>query len=135
MEGLNLKATSSRGLCLPVRLYSHPQGTPDFPILRPIGKRGISLFPIPAESGIGDSLPDSRPNGESGERELGISGSASGTHAAGSRQHARNRSPSRRVPSFALVRLASRDQCVTRLLPRSPSIIIVPSLGVDPPIR
>jgi hypothetical protein len=52
---------------------------------RPIGTR----FPFPAESGIGDSLfpgqigscpigdslPDSRPNRESGERELGISGS------------------------------------------------------------
>jgi hypothetical protein len=32
-------------------------------------------FPFPAESGIGDSLPDSRPNRESGKRELGISGS------------------------------------------------------------
>ena len=40
-----------------------------------IGKRWISRFPIPAESGIGDSLPVSRPNRESGERELGISGS------------------------------------------------------------
>ena len=34
---------------------------------------GIPCFPIPAESGIGDSLPVSRPNRESGERELGIS--------------------------------------------------------------
>ena len=45
-----------------------------------IGKRGISRFPIPAESGIGDSLrvpgPVSRPNRESEERELGTSGSA-----------------------------------------------------------
>jgi hypothetical protein len=38
----------------------------------------VPFFPIPAESarGIGDSLPDSRPNREWGERELGISGSA-----------------------------------------------------------
>jgi hypothetical protein len=38
----------------------------------------VPFFPIPAESarGIGDSLPDSRPNRESRERELGISGSA-----------------------------------------------------------
>jgi hypothetical protein len=45
-----------------------------------IGKRGISRFPIPspAESGIADSLPDSRPNRESGERELGIFGSGLG---------------------------------------------------------
>ncbi len=48
---------------------------PRFPIPGRIGKRGISRFPISAESGIGDSLPDSRPNRESGERELGISGS------------------------------------------------------------
>jgi hypothetical protein len=40
-----------------------------------IGKRGISRFPIPAESGIADSLPVSRPNRESGEQELGTSGS------------------------------------------------------------
>ena len=53
-------------------------GIPDFPIPGQIGKRGISRFPIPAESGIGDSLPDSRPNRESGERELGISGSGPG---------------------------------------------------------
>jgi hypothetical protein len=43
---------------------------------RPNRESGIPCFPIPAESGIGDSLPVSRPNRESGERELGIFGSA-----------------------------------------------------------
>jgi hypothetical protein len=42
------------------------------------GKRGFpEHFPpvrVPAESGNGDSLPVSRPNRESGERELWISG-------------------------------------------------------------
>ena len=83
-------------------MYSHVQrGIPDFPICgesgprfpipgipgyRPNRESGIPCFPIPAKSGIGDSLPDSRrgigdslpdsrPNRESGERELGISGS------------------------------------------------------------
>jgi hypothetical protein len=44
------------------------------------GESGIpSEFPcFPAESGIGDSLPVSRPNRESGERKLGISGSVRG---------------------------------------------------------
>ena len=36
---------------------------------------------LQAETGIGDSLPVSRPNRESGERELGISGSDRGTLA------------------------------------------------------
>ncbi len=54
-----------------------PGGPGTAPIPGPgrIGKRGISRFPIPAESGIGDSLPVSRPNRESGEQELGTSGS------------------------------------------------------------
>jgi hypothetical protein len=43
---------------------------------RSLPYRETGDFPIPAESGIGDSLPVSRPNRESGERELGISGSA-----------------------------------------------------------
>ncbi len=45
-----------------------------FPDSRRIGNResGIPCFPILAESGIGDSLPDSRPNREWGGRELGI---------------------------------------------------------------
>jgi hypothetical protein len=48
-------------------------GTP-IPDSRPNRDSGIPCFP--AKSGIGDSLPDSRrPNRESGERELGISGS------------------------------------------------------------
>ncbi len=57
-----------------------PAEYPRFPDLRPIGKRGISQFPIPAdsesalsrESGI--PSPVCRPNRESGERELVISG-------------------------------------------------------------
>jgi hypothetical protein len=66
-----LKATLSLGSCL---LYSHPQGIHDFPICgQSPGKRGISRFPLPAESRIGDSLPVSRPNREWGERELGAS--------------------------------------------------------------
>ena len=77
-----LKATSSPGSCM---MYSHggyppisrfaANRDPDSRFPAEIGKRGISRFPISAESGIGDSLPDSRPNRESGERELGISGS------------------------------------------------------------
>jgi hypothetical protein len=91
-----LKATFSLGSCL---LYSHPQGIPDFPICgqsRPrfpfpgrIRKRGISRFPIDSGGRVGNrlpagnssSLPVSRPNRESGERELGISGSARSTSA------------------------------------------------------
>jgi hypothetical protein len=47
---------------------------PDQEIPGPANRDPDSRFP--AESGIGDSLcPDSRPNRESGERELGISGS------------------------------------------------------------
>ncbi len=75
-----LQATSSPAVLT-------PQGIPDFPIcgqsgprfLFPgrIGKRPVSRFPIPGRrSGIGNSLPVSRPNRESGERESGISGSA-----------------------------------------------------------
>ena len=74
-----LKATSSPGSC---QMYSHRRVSPisrvaanrgpdsRFPaeLLR-IGKRGISRFPFPAESGIGTSLPVFRPNRESGERE------------------------------------------------------------------
>ena len=46
-----------------------PAGPPGrFPVPGP-------RVPVPAESGNGDSLPVSRPNRESGERELGISGS------------------------------------------------------------
>ncbi len=52
-------------------------GKRGFPVSRfpPNRESGIPRFPtrILAESGIGDSLPDSRPNRESGERELGIS--------------------------------------------------------------
>jgi hypothetical protein len=66
-----LKAASSPGSCL---LYSHPQGVPRFPDLRPIGKRGISRFPIPAESGIGDSLPRSKFPGQIGNRGNGNGG-------------------------------------------------------------
>ena len=43
---------------------------------RPNRETGVPCFQVPAESGNGDSLPVSRPNRESGERELGISGSA-----------------------------------------------------------
>jgi hypothetical protein len=62
-----------------------PQGIPDFPICGQsgprfpvpgrIGKRPVSRFPIPGRSGIGNSPSVSRPNRESGGRELGISGS------------------------------------------------------------
>jgi hypothetical protein len=47
-----------------------PIGTPiQVPVPGRIGtrKRGISRFPFPAESGIGNSLPVSRPNRESGD--------------------------------------------------------------------
>ncbi len=44
---------------------------PRFPVPGRIGKRPVSRFPIPGRSGIGNSRPVSRPNRESGERELG----------------------------------------------------------------
>jgi hypothetical protein len=40
--------------------YSHGMSIPDFPIFGQIGNLGFPSFPIFAESGIGDSLPDSR---------------------------------------------------------------------------
>jgi hypothetical protein len=48
----------------------------------------VSRFPIPAESGIGGSLPVSRLNRESGERELGISGSGSDSEVNAALPHA-----------------------------------------------
>jgi hypothetical protein len=55
-------------------MYSH-RGPGASPISRFAANRDPDSR-FPAESGIGDSLcPDSRPNRESGERELGISGS------------------------------------------------------------
>ena len=85
-DSFRLKATSSLSPWLEdrasvCRLYSHrgapavlaQRGIPDFPICGQSGPR----FPFPAESGNGGSLPVSPPNRESGERELGISGSDS----------------------------------------------------------
>ena len=101
-----LQASSSPGSCV---LYSH-RGVSPIPDLRPIGpgtpipvpgrigKRGFpQCFPVPAESGNGpgDSLPVSQPDRESGERELGISGSEANSEAGS----ARNLQVRVRVPS------------------------------------
>ena len=45
-----------------------------------IGKRGVSRFPIPAESGIGDSLPVSQPDRNRGDGNWGFPGLGSSPH-------------------------------------------------------
>jgi hypothetical protein len=57
---------AARGTPIPGPGTAIPGPSPDR-----IGKRGISRFPIPAESGIGDSLPVSRPNREWGGTGIG----------------------------------------------------------------
>jgi hypothetical protein len=68
---------TQKGIPISRSICGHWQSGPDSRsrlCTRPNRETGIPCFPIPAESGIGDSLPVSRPNREWGERELGTQG-------------------------------------------------------------